>query len=94
MVFTKKEYDLKMKDIGSIQRIPDGVIPNRASKLVQTDHPDYEKDLNTGAVLNKNMGEYEEFKAKRERGKEFLQLKNDIETLKSEVAWLRGKINQ
>jgi len=84
---------LRMKDIGPLQRIPDGVIPNRASKLVQTDHPDYEKDMNTGAVLNKNMGEYEEFKAKRTRGKEFLQLKNDIETLKEEVAELKKAIN-
>ncbi len=63
-------------------------------KLVPTDHPDYEKDKDTGTVINKNMGAYEEFKAKRERGKEFLQLRNDVEFLKHEVAELKKIINE
>ncbi len=56
------------------------------------DHPNLEKDESTGTVINKDMGAYEEFKAKRARGKEFLQLKADIETLKVEVAELKKKI--
>ena len=61
---------------------------------VPTDHPNYEKDESTGAVINKNTGGFEQMKAQRERGKEFLQLKNDIETLKTEVAWLKNEINR
>ncbi len=61
-------------------------------KLVQTDHPDFEKDPDTNVVINKNMGGYVEFSAKRARGKEFLQLKNDVEILQAEVAELKKKI--
>ena len=61
--------------------------------LVQTDHPDYEKNLDTNVVINKNMGAYAEFKAKRERGKEFLQLKADVEILKKEVVALKKILN-
>jgi len=60
-------------------------------KRIPTDQPDYEKDPITNVVINKNMGGYEEFSAKRARGKEFLQLKNDVETLKAEVAELKKK---
>ena len=67
------------KEIGPVQRIPDGVVPNRMTpRMVPTDQPGYEKDEGTGVVINKNMGGYKEFKAKRERGKEVLQLKSDI----------------
>jgi len=72
--------------VGPLQRL-------EGKSFVPTDHPDYEKDEDTGAIINKNMGAFEEFKAKRERGKEFLQLRNDVEALKHEVAGLKKIIN-
>jgi len=58
---------------------------------VKTNHPDFDKDTDTGVVLNNNVGSFVEYKAKRERSKEFSQLKADVEMLKRQMSVLLEK---
>ncbi len=60
---------------------------------IPTDHPGMGRDTKTGALLNNNAGEYQEFISKRQRAKEFLSLKADMETLKAQFLELSKEIN-
>lgn len=60
----------------------------------KTNHAGYEKDVSSNFVINKNDNEYALHVQNREKAKEFRQMKQDIETLKRQVASLQETINQ
>jgi hypothetical protein len=56
--------------------------------LVKTDSAGFVKDLNSGAVLNTNDGEYAAFMQNRERNMQFKQLTSEVNRLSNEVRLL------
>lgn len=68
------------------------------SRLILKDNTCYEKDLNSGAIVNRDLKTYNALRQKRklqkEKDNEIAQIKNDVKNLTSLVEKLIQKIDK
>lgn len=68
------------------------------SRLILKDNTRYEKDLNSGAIVNRDLKTYNALRQKRklqkEKDNEIAQIKNDVKNLTSLVEKLIQKIDK
>lgn len=60
----------------------------------KTDSPGYLKNTKTGVVINNNDGDYQRIVAAREKYEAEQALKNEVNTLKSDVKEIKDMLSQ
>lgn len=61
---------------------------------IKTNDPNYEKTIDGNFFINKNISEYELYRANREKLKEIKQLREDIKFLKQEINEIKKQIGK
>jgi len=60
---------------------------------IQTEVPGFYRDTRTGIVTNKNKTAFDQIKAQRARDRELLNLRKEIDILKSQIVELTKLVN-
>ena len=58
------------------------------------DHPEYVKDSNSGAIINIDNNAYEAALKRKERGKQNVRMREDIDELKSMMELILKKLDK
>ena len=58
------------------------------------DHPEYVKDNNNGAIINIDNSAYEAALKRKERGKQNIKMREDIDELKSMMELILKKLDK
>ena len=58
------------------------------------DHPEYIKDTNNGAIINIDNSAYEAALKRKERGKQNIKMREDIDELKSMMELILKKLDK
>lgn len=62
--------------------------------LVETNHPGYYKDTETGVIINNNEEEYKKFLAQREASKRSNNISNKINELENDLKDIKSLLQQ
>jgi hypothetical protein len=62
------------------------------SDYVKTEHVNIVRDMDSTALINKDINSYEQYKLTRQRAFEAEELREDVSSLKSEISELKQLI--
>ena len=62
--------------------------------LIKTSVPGLSRDMESGAIINTNDTEYQIFKDQRKRNQEQADLRNEVESVKSELSEIKSLLLQ
>jgi hypothetical protein len=65
-----------------------------SDELVETDNPDYKKDMNTGALISTDVAAFNKYKLQQQQAEDVKSQKNDLNNIKSEVSNLRYELSE